>query len=255
LLQHYGSCNGITTFDTQAARFDRETQKQLAHELLCHIYDELTANIQYAAGKREDTDNADTDNQPNDVRKPSDQTLAELMQSNPKLTENGAHHIDTTHLASLMRIARVVDSPEDIRKASELAAYGSGLDNDFQYPGSPPFEDTYVDHMFFFNALAGRDIDAAIAHFENKTKIHSAEEMGPIAEETLVDFLVRLGRNDEALTVMTERLLGKFDPLGIAPQPFEIANSPETRKRLKSFYEQQEDLLGFAVSLLGDCKT
>jgi hypothetical protein len=236
LLKHYGTCNGITSFDTQAARFDRETQKQLAHELLNHIYDELTENVRYAAEQN--------------GTNVQGMTLAEMMVAIPTLTEGGAHHIDTTHLASVMRIARVVDDPEDLRRASQLATYGQGLDEDFQYPGSPPFEDTFVDHGFFFNALLGIEVDAAIAHFENKMQTHDAEEIGPIAEETLVDLLVRLGRNDEAVTLATERLLGKHEPLGIAPQPFEIANSPETRARMKEFYLSQGDLLGFAVSVL-----
>jgi len=33
LLKNYGTCNGITTFDTQANRFDAETQKKMAEEL------------------------------------------------------------------------------------------------------------------------------------------------------------------------------------------------------------------------------
>ncbi len=246
LLQHYGTCNGITTFDTQASRFDRPTQKLLARELLSHIYDELTNNIRFAIGQKE---NGEDSSEPPPH---SDKSLAEIMKLYPDLTAGGAHHLDTTHLASVMRIARTVDDVEDIRKASELAAYGLGLDEDFQYPGSPPFENTYVDHNFFYNALLGVDVDAAVAHFEKKSTIHKAAEVGPIAEETLVDLLVRVGRNGEAVKLLTERLIGKYEPLGIAPQPFEVANSLETRLQLKSFYEQQDDLLGFAVSLLED---
>ncbi len=239
LLNHYGTCNGITTFDTQAGRFDLATQKQMAHELLNHIYKELTENVRNAVQKNGEELAAEPLG-----------SLGELMDSIPHLTDGGAHHIDTTHLASLMRIARAVDEPADLKKVSELARYGSHLHEDFQYPGSPPFEDTYVDYGFYYNALLGHDVDAAIAHFENKTKTHDADQVGPIAEETLVDLLVRLGRNDEAVTIMTERLLGKHEPLGIAPQPFEVANTPETRARMKAFYETQEDLLGFAVSIL-----
>lgn len=244
LLQHYGTCNGITSFDTQSARFDKETQRRLAHELLYHIYSELTSNIRYAIKQREDAGELDT------ATLDETMSLAELMDAVPDLTQGGAHHLDTTHLASVMRIARLVTEPDDLRKASELAAYGAGLDSDFQYPGSPPFEDTYVDHGFYYNALIGRDVDAAIQHFENKTVTHNADEIGPVAEETLVDLLVRIGRNDEALKVMTERLLGKHEPMGLAPQPFEIAKTSESLRGLKSFYEDQQDLLGFAVCLL-----
>jgi hypothetical protein len=251
LLEHHGTCNGITTFDTQAMRFDRETQKLMARELLHHIYHELTENIRYAItqsrdqgiepGVQEEATNTDM---------PESMRLSELLAAHPDLTEAGAHHIDTTHLASIMRIARLVDDPEDLQTANEVAIYGRRLHEDFQYPGSPPFEDTYVDHQYFFGALLGNDVDTAIAHFENKIQTLNADQVGPVAEETFVDLLVRLGRNDQALSVVTERLLGQHESLGIAPPPFEIANTPERLNRLRAFYESEGDLLGFAVSVL-----
>ena len=155
LLKHYGTCNGITTFDTQAARFDQDTRRQMASELLRHIYDELKQNVRYAIEQ-------------NGGQVDAEGSLADWMEAYPDLTRGGAHHIDTTHLASVMRIARLVEDPEEIRLASELASYGSQLDKDYQYPGSPPFEDTYLDHLMFYRGLSGEDVEAAIKHFEMK---------------------------------------------------------------------------------------
>lgn len=250
LLKHYGTCNGITTFDTQATRFDPATRSQMARELLNHIYDELAANVNYAIGQGDKTNESGGDSRVNQQAESSMASLADLMAAHPDLTKDGAHHIDTTHLASVMRIARLVDDPEDLRKAHELANYGSQLHEDFQYPGNPPFEDTFVDHGFFFGSLLGHDVDRAVAHFQAKMQSLSADEFGPVAEETLVDLLVRLGRNDEAITILTERVLGKYEPLGIAPPPFEIARTPEALARLREFYKAEGDLLGFAVSVL-----
>lgn len=236
LLEHYGTCNGITTFDTQAARFDAEIRKQLASTLLRHLYHELLDNVRYAieqaGGKAK-----------------SDASLAELLQSNPGLTESGAHHIDTTHLASVMRIARQVNQADDLQKASELADYGCRLDPDFQYPGSPPFEDTYPDHQFFYRGLLGNQVDAAIEHLEKKVG-QADEQTEAMVVETLVDFLVRVGRRDRAIDVVLGRLAGKHEPLGIAPNVQEIAQTSEQLRRLIEFYQSEEDLLGFAVSLL-----
>ena len=75
-------------------------------------------------------------------------------------------------------------------------------------------------------------------------------QFGPVAIETLVDFLVRVGRVDQALEIATAKLLGKHDPMGIAPDPFEMAKTPEQLKRLSEFYQSENDLLGYAVSLL-----
>lgn len=242
LLKQFGTCNGITTFDTQAGRFDRDTQKELARELLRHIYDELLENVNHAVNQ--------VSMERGDAEQTPASSLAEVMRAFPELTDGGAHHIDTTHLASVMRISRVVDDPNDLRIASELAQYGSRLAEDFQYPGDPPFEDTYIDHMYFYNALRGEDVDAAIAHFERKLESSDPQQVGPVVEETLVEFLVRLGKNDEALAVATTRLLGKYESMGIAPTAFEIAKTPQSLQRLKEFYQSEGDLLGFAVSVL-----
>ena len=237
LLKHYGTCNGITTFDTQAARFEEDTRRKMASELLKHLYHELMENVRYAIEQ-------------NGGQVDPDASLVELMQTHPDLTSGGAHHIDTTHLASVMRIAQPVGDREDLRLASELANYGSQLDKDFQYPGSPPFEDTYTDHQMYYRGLLGQDVEDAIKHFENKVETVDADQFGPVAIETLVDFLVRVGRVDQALEVSMDRLVGKHEPMGIAPNLFEIAKTPEQLKRLREFYQAEDDLLGYAVSLL-----
>jgi hypothetical protein len=238
LLEHYGTCNGITTFDTQSTRFDNATQSAMAKKLLTHLYDELSSNVRYAIKQ-------------NGNEAPEDATLGELMKQFPGLTENGAHHIDTTHLASAMRICRSVSDSQDLQKAKELAEYGSGLSKDFRYPGVPPFEETYVDHLFYYRALAGEKTDEAIEHFRGKIQTVSVEEFGPVAAETLSALLMRLGRHDEAIEVATEHFLGKHEPMGISPNPFEMASDSAQAQKLMKFYQSQDDLLGFAISLLG----
>ena len=239
LLQQYGTCNGITTFDTQVGRFDRPTQKAMARTVLHHLYKELVANVRYAVEQT-------------GVATQGDPALGELLASHPGLMAEGAHHIDTTHLASVMRIARLVELPDDLQMAAELAEYGRQLADDFQYPGSPPFEDTYVDHGHYFRALTGQDVETAIEHFRRKMTSVSVDEYGPVAIENLIELLVRLGRDDEALDVSMQELVGKLEPMGIAPSPFEIAKTAHQRQRLMDFYEAENDLLGFSVSLLND---
>lgn len=241
LLKHYGTCNGITTFDTQAVRFDQATQRQMASKLLHHLHDELLGNVRYALQESAKGSGKDVD-----AKAP----LGELMKSFPELTDNGAHHIDTTHLASAMRIGRLLKEEKDIAIAKQLADYGAKLDADFKYPGAPPFEETYLDHGLFYSALLGENVDEAVAHFEGKTKSVSSEEYGPVADETLVDLLVRVGRNDEALKVATERLMGNEEAMGIAPTTFEIAQDSDQLGKLMDWYKSDDDLLGFAMALL-----
>ncbi len=239
LLDHYGTCNGITTFDTQAARFDAAVQRQMASRLVNHIHDELLQNVRYSI-KEAGQESSLT----------PQMSLGEMIESFPELTANGAHHIDTTHLCSAMRIARLLDDPVEISIARQLAVYGSGLAEDYQYPSAAPFEDTYLDHGLYFSALLGEQVDQAIDHFKNKTQTVDAQQHGPVADETLVDLLVRVGRADEALAVATEKLMGNESAMGIAPSAFDIAQSSAQLQRLKDVYRSRDDLLGFAVAVL-----
>ena len=85
LLDNYGTCNGITTFDSQAARFDADTQRQMASCLVHHIHDELLENIR--SWIKESQQGSDL--------KP-DLTLGEVIEAYPDLTADGA--VSYTHM-------------------------------------------------------------------------------------------------------------------------------------------------------------
>ena len=240
MLTHYGTCNGITAYDTNVGRFDKATEKGMACALLHHLYNELVSNVRHSIGET----------LPDRAEEAATQNLAELMKSHPELTDNGAHHIDTTHLASLMRIARAVDDAADLKMACELAEYGSGLAEDFCYPGSAPFENTYADHLSFYRALLGIEVDEAVLHFQKKVDAAEPSDIGPVVEETFLDFLVRLGRTEEAIEFATEKLMGKHDSLGIAPNVLNVAETQSELSKLMKFYQGDNDLLGYGVCLL-----
>jgi hypothetical protein len=140
LIKEYGTCNAITTFDMQAGRYDRLTQIALAKILLHHVYQELVANLLNSIrAKPGDTANpALTDS--------AKMSLANLTEAYPELSAKFGHQIDATHLASVVRIAKLVEDPDDVKLALELTKYGADLHPDFHYPSPPPFEDTYLDH-------------------------------------------------------------------------------------------------------------
>ncbi len=242
LLKHHGTCDGITTFDTQAPRFDAIVQRQMASALVHHIHDELFNSVRQSLKDQE---------QPSESTPlSSNLSLSEIIESFPGLSADGARHIDPTHLASAMRIARLLEDSDDILVANQLANFGSKLPEDFQYPSAPPFEDTYLDHGLFFSALLGEQVDQTVQHFKSKTESVAADQFGPVADETLVDLLVRVGKIDEALEVATQQLMGNEETIGIAPSVFEIARNPAQLKRLGDVYRSKNDLLGFAVALL-----
>ena len=239
LLDHFGTCNAITTFDTQAARFDKKTQRAMAEHLIRHLYSELCGNVSSVLKESEKTTSDES-------------SLATMLSEHPWLIEGGAHHIDTTHLASVIRISRIVDQESDLRKAVELADYGLQLHEDFQYASPAPFENTYPDHKMFYLGLLGIDVEESVKHFEKKSDELDPQQHGSVAWETLVDFLVKLKRNDQAIEVLTTKILGKFEPMGIAPGLFDVAETASELETVRKFYRQEDDLLGFAVGVLKD---
>lgn len=251
LLKHYGTCNGITTFETQSGAFDRSTQKEMAVVLTNHLYDELMGNIRYAFSSSQSE---------SEIEKPfpDEISLGEVMADYPSLTEHGAHHIDTTHLASLMRIARLIEDPKCLKRVYELALYGSRLSEDFHYAGHPPFENTYADHLQYFGAIIGApevDPEKAIQHFREKIESVNVEQFGPIAAETTVELLYRMGRNSDALELMLEKLWGQHAPMGVAPDPMTIANTEPLRERLVAHYREHNDLVSYAAGILGSLQS
>ena len=238
LLQQYGTCDGITAFDTHAGRFDVDVQRDMASVLINHIHDELLKNVRQAL----------EESRPETLEQTM--SLSQMVDAFPELPADGAGHIDPTHLSSAVRIARLLEDPNDLSAAKQLATYGSKLPEDLQYPSATPFENTYLDHDLFFSALLGQRVDQAIQHFQSKTESVDQEQFGPAAEETLVDLLARVGRTNEALEFATQRLMGNESALGIAPGVFEIAKSSAQLKKLGDVYRSQDDLLGFAMAVL-----
>ena len=237
LIEHFGTCNAITTFDTQAHRFEKHQQQAMAEMLVQQLYRELCLSL-VSVLERE----RQTATEPNH--------LTAILAEHPWLIEGGAFHIDTTHLASVMRIARVIEKPAELMKALELANYGHRLHPDFQYPSAPPFEDTYPDHAHFFRALLGQRVDEAVAHFRAKCESVDPNQHGTVAWETLANFLTRVGRRSEAIKVVADHVIGHNEPLGIAPQLLDIPETSDQWREVQNVCTIQGDLLGTAVAML-----
>ena len=127
---------------------------------------------------------------------------------------------------------------------------GDGLADDLKYPGEVPFENVYPDHSRFYSTLLGQDVDAGLDHFREKIDKHNAAQYGGMVIETYVGLLARVGRNDQAIDVLTEQLLGKYPVQGIAPEAHELAETAEQKQRLLEHYRSELDLLGFGQMLL-----
>ena len=237
LLQRMGTCDGITAFDMHAMQFDRTVVAELASVLLNHFHEELLTNVitNVKESKFEVTSGA---------------SLGQLLDEHLWLVTEGGHHVDATHLASVVRIAKQTVDKEDHRKALELCRYGRRLPADFHFKSDPPFESIYIDHEQFFQALVGENREQALAWFADKVVQHQGDMHEPVAIEVLIDLQVRAGQRDEAVATMTEKMWGFFNKGEVPGSVFDVARTQKQFEMLSEKFQSHEDFAGFAFARL-----
>ena len=243
VLERYGTCDAISTFESIATNFDAESRAQLSEILVNHLHAELVENL-----KNHLTQNKTT-------KLTSDLSLTELLRTEDKILTDAGPLVDATHLASTLRLGRSVNSRAGQLQLCEMAQYGCLLDESYQFEGESPFESTYADHLIYYRALVADDVDAdevtqAIEFFDNKSKASADDPFNPIADEVFVDLLFRLGRNSQAIEVALERLANRAELAGIAPSVHRMATKPEHFQMLQTHFQETGDLLGFTISVL-----
>jgi hypothetical protein len=236
VLQHYGTCNAITQFDSSIARRPRVDQVPAAKLLLCRIHADLVASVQADIARQEG-------------QNPRENRLRELVADRDWLFQENSYHLDTTHLASTVRIARVLSDLEDLKLALDLTEYGRRLSQQFQYQGDEPFADLYPTSALYFQALLGENAEEALAHFKTKAEMLDPQYHGYAAIEAYVDLLARLGRHAEALAAAVKFGIGSIQPLGAAPPLVELASRSGNYAAVLEHCREKDDLLGFAAAL------
>ena len=236
-LDRLGTCNSITLFETAIAARPRSDQQQAAALLVEHVHRELLENVRRDIAQREHAE-------------PKETTLAELLAVRPTLLRDGTYHLDTTHLASTVRFARVLDDRRHLELALDLTQYGRHLHPQFQYPGEEPFLDLYPASSAFFRAILGDQVDAGIRYFTQKADAVDRRQFGNIAVEVLIDLLSRVGRHEAALQEFARRLPADARLMGIAPSMLELSQRMGSFDAMRDLCVQRDDLLGFTAALI-----
>jgi len=238
-LKMRGTCNTITMLDSIVAMRGRSDQQAAVEALVKHVHQELLANLI-----------ADVTRRMPQVNAPEDHTIVAWLGIVPGLLRDGTYHLDTTHLASTVRFARVLDDPSTLRLAADLAEYGRQLHAQYQYSSEEPFADLYPMSLAWFRALLGEHVDAALRVFRQKAESIDLEEHGTIGIETYADLLARIGRPDEAGKYLIRTMPDGMRPFGVAPSLIELSSASGKFQPMKDHAKLRGDLIGFAAALL-----
>ena len=237
VLEHYGTCNAITQYDSSVVRRPRADQAPAAQRLLRRVHADLLQSVKTDIARQEG-------------QQPAGATLKELLHDRDWLFRDNSYHLDTTHLAACVRISRVLSDPADWRMALDLTEYGRRLSQQFQYQGDEPFAEIYPSNALYFQSLLGENVEEAIAFFKNKAEMLDPQYHGGAAIETYVDLLNRLGRHKEALAAAVQHGLGSIQPLGNAPSLVELAQKSGEVQPVLEHCRAKDDVLGFAAALV-----
>ena len=243
VLEHHGTCNSITTYESSIARQDKSAQQAAAALLVEHLHQELLATVK-----------ADISHQ--EGEEPTESTLGELVADRDWLFGEHSYHLDTTHLASTVKFSRVLEDEKLLRLAHDLTQYGRKLSKQFQYQGEPPFEDIYPSHAWYLGALLGKNVDEAVDYFRTKAELIDPNAHGSGAIEAYVQLLDHLSRCDEA----TDALLAFAEKQPeaasqVVPLLLDLSERTGDFDKLVAFCRQRGDLLGFATATLSAAVT
>ena len=237
VLDSYGTCNSITTYETVVSHKSKPEQRKVAKLLLDHVHAELFNNVKSDIAHRSEAEAEET-------------TLAELVADREWLFGEHAYHIDTTHLASTTRFSRILEDEVSLRKALDLTYYGRMLNSQFQYEGDEPFTDIYPDHALYYQALLGENVEEALAHFKQKAHDVPRNQWGTLAVEVYIDLLNRIGKVDEAIAATAELIQPGERTSGLAPSLLELCESKGDYSQLVESCRGAHDVLGFATGLM-----
>jgi hypothetical protein len=232
LLKTHGICRAITFFGQCP---DPKSRDECALLLLRALHAELLDNLKHAISRTEG-------------QRPDGDNVSDLIRGRDWLFGDYDYYVDTAHLTAIVPLALDFTDPEALQLALELCDYGAHLSSNFQARGEPPFEDFYNDHAIYLRALAGCEIDAAVAHFHQKA---DAGAIGTGPAQILVMLLTRLKRYSEAVEVSL-KYLGDQNPNQLAcptiPQLCQLAGDYES---LRELARRRGDMLNFTAAAIG----
>jgi hypothetical protein len=234
LLARRGTCNAVTELEAMRGGLSVKHQSACAAVLVRHMHQELLTNLREHLQRLGET-------------APSKASVSDLLTEHPALLAEGAFHVDTSHLATTVRFARLLTEPALLEKAIELAEYGSRLAADLQYPDEAPFEDLYRTHLLLFRGSLGREVEAALDYFRGRARATASDDPGATAIEAYLVLLERTGRAAQALEEYAELVPKDHRLSPYAPTQLRLAQACGDWQRYFELCQVRGDVVGFAA--------
>ncbi len=237
ILERYGLCSAITMAGGMEFPPGSEVREYCIQRLVRALYQELQERLKAEVVRREGS-------------APEGASVRELMAGRDWLFEEEFAHIDVSHLSSVVQMSMHLTPGEELNLARELCAYGQRLSGRYSYSSDPPFEDQYRDYGTYLAILAGDQVEEGIAHFRAKADNADPETVGSYPAEVLVNLLLRLGREKEALEVARKHLANPDGRPLSCPSVGELCQRTRDYRTMAEVAREQGDPVHFLAGLI-----
>jgi hypothetical protein len=236
VLDHYGTCNAISVFESDVRARSRAVQQQAAALLVRKVHGELLERVRGDIERREGA-------------APPAGPLHELIVERPQLFAEQNYHLDTTHLAATVRCARLIEDRDVLRLALALTEYGARLDPQYHFQGEEPFADIYASHRLFFAAQLGESVEEALEYFRVRAEELPLDDHGPLPLEAYIALLDRVSRTSAAAALAADRLPPGLRTTGLVPTLWELSRKCGDYGPLIESSRRRGEALGLAAAL------
>jgi hypothetical protein len=235
VVSRYGICNAITTYSGQDFSRNPDAKQHCIRALVRSLYDQLLERLK-------------TDLESRGGKVENNATVGAIVSAHPELFDDGAYHIDTSHLSSVAQFSLELEASPERKLARELCAYGEKLSDSFKFSSDPPFERTYADYKVLLDTLDGVNVEGGLKHFRDKIG-PAAEEGSTFPAEVYVNLMLKLGRKDEALAVAKKYLAGENRQLS-CPGVYELCQQAGDYTGLAEAAKGRNDGVNFLAGLI-----
>jgi hypothetical protein len=234
-LERYGICSAITIFSSQDWSRNLDAKEHSIGKLVKSLYDQLRERLRSdILGRGENV--------------PENASIIEMLTGRDYLFEEGAYHIDTSHLSSVAQFSLELGRGEALGLARQLCSYGERLQTHFKQDADPPFENTYADYRVLLEILDGYQVESGLAHFRNKIEPAIAEG-STFPAEVYVNILLRLNRQSEALEV-AKKYLSEVNRQTSCPSVYELCQQEKDYLGWAEAAKKRADGVNFLASLI-----